>query len=237
VLEQDELRRGLLRLGERYGLEDEQVGQLRQLLALLESDPQAPTTVRSAPQALDVHIADALVALELPGVRAAHRIADLGAGAGFPGLALAVALPESSVRLVESQARKCAFMERLVDAAAASNSEVVNRRAEQWAEGMGAHELITARAVGPQSVVLEYAAPLLALSGQLVDWRGRRNPSEEAHALLAAEQLGLRRLEVRAVEPFSDARELHLHVFVKVSATPAGFPRRAGMARKRPLGS
>ena len=57
------------------------------------------------------------------------------------------------------------------------------RRAEEWAEGLGAHDLVVARAVGPQPVVLEYAAPLLRLGGALVDWRGRRDPEEERQAL------------------------------------------------------
>lgn len=235
--EQDDVSGALMRLAARYGLKDWQVGQFRQLLATLEADPQSPTTVRNARQALDVHIADSLVALELACVRDARRIADLGSGAGFPGLALAIALPDSAVSLVESQERKCAFIERLIAATGVRNAEVVNRRAEQWVEGAGAQDLITARAVGPQAVVLEYAAPLLGLGGHVVDWRGRRDQADEDAALVAAEQLGLSRLEVRAVEPYTGARDLHLYVFAKVSMTPAHFPRRAGMARKRPLGS
>ncbi len=228
---------GLARLGVRYRLTDGQLEQLTRLLLALEDDRRAPTTVRTASQAIDVHVADSLVALELPYVRVARRIADLGAGAGFPGLVLAIAMPDSHVCLLESQARKCAFIEKLAAAAEADNVEVINLRAEDWTDGLGAQDLITARAVGPQAVVLEYAAPLLEQSGHLVDWRGRRDQGEEAAALAAAEQLGLRRLEVRAVEPFADARDLHLHAFAKLAATPAGFPRRAGIARKRPLGA
>jgi 16S rRNA (guanine527-N7)-methyltransferase len=85
-------------------------------------------------------------------------------------------------------------------------------------------------------VVLEYAAPLLRLGGRLVDWRGRRAVAEEEAAMLAARELGLRREEVRRVQPFPASRDHHLHVFVKVAQTPTRFPRRAGMAHKRPLG-
>jgi len=62
-------------------------------------------------------------------------------------------------------------------------------------------------------------------------------PAEEEQAQRAAALLGLRREEVRAVMPFSDARDRYLHVFVKEQATPSRFPRRAGIARKRPLAS
>jgi 16S rRNA (guanine527-N7)-methyltransferase len=226
----------LAALASRYGLTGHQEGQLGQLLAVLEFDPQAPTTVRAGVAALNVHVADSLVALELGLVRDAQRIADLGAGAGFPGIVLAVALPESEVRLVESQARKCAFMARLIAEAGIHNAQVVNARAEDWPQGALLHDLVTARAVGPQELVLEYAAPLMAPSGRLVDWRGRHDRDGEAIALAAAKELGLHRLEVRPVDPFVGARDLHLHLFAKVSATPARFPRRTGIARKRPLG-
>ncbi len=59
---------------------------------------------------------------------------------------------------------------------------------------------------------------------------------EEAQAARAADELGLRLLEIRHIEPFAGARDHHLHVFEKVAATPPRFPRRAGIARKRPLG-
>jgi 16S rRNA (guanine527-N7)-methyltransferase len=113
---------------------------------------------------------------------------------------------------------------------------VVRARAEEWQEGRSANEAVTARALAPQPVVLEYAAPLLVSGGTLVDWRGRRAPADELASLRAAALLGLRLLEIRRVEPFEGAGERHLHVFRKEGETPERFPRRAGMARKRPLG-
>jgi 16S rRNA (guanine527-N7)-methyltransferase len=223
-------------LARRYALSAQQAAQLQALVGGLVRDPHAPTTVRDRAGAVEVHLADSLVALDLDAVRAAHTIADLGAGAGFPGFPLAVALPRSEVVLVESQLRKCAFMERLALAAGVANASVRCVRAEEWREGMAANEIVLARAVAPAPVVLEYAAPLLALGGRLVDWRGRRNAVEERAAQAAAEQLGMRLLERRRVEPYAGAREHHLHIYLKQSLTPDRFPRRAGMARKRPLG-
>jgi len=114
---------------------------------------------------------------------------------------------------------------------------VVCSRAEEWDEGSSANDVVVARAVGPQPVVLEYAAPLLRIGGALVDWRGRRAPDEEVRSLRAADALGLELAGVEHVQPFEGARDHHLHVYLKVKETPAGFPRRAGMARKRQLGS
>jgi 16S rRNA (guanine527-N7)-methyltransferase len=220
----------------RFGLSAPQTERLATVLAELERDQHAPTAVRDAEAAAKLHLADALVALEVDGLRTGRTIADLGAGAGFPGLAIAVALPDAEIRLVESQRRKCQFMRSLAATAAIANATVVCTRAEDWDEGIGANDAVLARALAPQPVVLEYAAPLLRLGGTLIDWRGRRNGGEERAAAGAAEKLGLRLAEVRRVEPFVGATDRHLHVFVKQRETPDRFPRRAGIARKRPLG-
>jgi len=210
--------------------------QLAKVLATLETDEHAPTAVRAPEQAARTHIADSLVALELDAVGTAAHIADLGSGAGFPGLALAVALPAAAVSLIESQRRKCEFLERLCEAAEVENAQVVCSRAEGWREGMLRCDVVVARALAPQPVVLEYAAPLLQVGGSLLDWRGRRDAEQERAAARAAAELGLGAAEIRRAAPFPQAREYHLHRFVKVAETPARFPRRPGAARKRPLG-
>jgi 16S rRNA (guanine527-N7)-methyltransferase len=209
--------------------------QLRGVLEALERDEHAPTAIRDPREGAAAHVADSLVALEIDGLRAARSIADLGAGAGFPGLALAVALPRARVSLVESQRRKCEFLRRVSASAEIDNALVVCARAEEWGDGRGANEAVVARALAAQPVVLEYAAPLLALGGTLVDWRGRRNETQERASASAAEMLGLRLLEILRVEPFEGATDRHLHVFEKSRATPPRYPRRAGVARKRPL--
>jgi len=221
---------------ENFALTDEQRRQLAAILDLLATDEHAPSAVRARGPAERVHVADSLAALELAPVRSARCIADVGSGAGFPGLALAVALPRARVALIESQRRKCEFIARACADAGVGNARVICARAEEWSEGMGRCELVLARALAAQPVVLEYAAPLLRAGGVLVDWRGRRERAEERRADRAAAVLGLERCEVRRVVPFEGATDRHLHVFAKRAQTPARFPRRAGVARKRPLG-
>jgi 16S rRNA (guanine527-N7)-methyltransferase len=210
--------------------------QAAALLRMLAGEDGAPTSIRAPALAVDVHLADSLIALELDVVRRAARVADLGSGAGFPALPLAVALPTAQFSLIESQQRKCRFLERAIVAAGIENARVVCSRAEEWRAGFDMHDLVIARALAPQAVVLEYAAPLLGSGGTLVDWRGRRSAEEERAAAKAAVELGLRLVEVRRVEPFVGARDHHLHLYAKVEPTPPRFPRRAGIARKRPLG-
>jgi 16S rRNA (guanine527-N7)-methyltransferase len=208
------------------------------LLDGLAAEPDPPTGVTEPKRAVEIHLADSLSGLEIDRVRSAPALVDLGAGAGFPGLPLAVALPNARIDLVEAGRRKCEVIERLRDAAGAANARVVATRAETWAlgEGADAYAVATARALAPLSVLCEYAAPLLEPGGALVCWKGTRDGAEEAAGAAAASQLGLYPAEVRRVEPFPGARSRHLHVFVKAGPTPARFPRRPGIAAKRPLG-
>lgn len=223
-------------LAQRSGLTSGQVQQLEALLGYVAGDPEAPTTVIDRAGILRDHLADSLVALELPEVRNATMMADLGSGAGFPGLPLAIALPGAHVSCVESNGRKCAFITRAAEASGAGNAVAVHARAEEWADGLGACDLVTARALAPLAVVAEYAAPLLTVGGTLVAWRGRRDPDDEAVGARAAVELGLEPGTVIRVEPYPGALHRHLHVLRKVAPTPDRFPRRPGMARKRPLG-
>jgi 16S rRNA (guanine527-N7)-methyltransferase len=225
----------ITQLSGHYGLAPSATRSLSALLALLRHDASAPTSVRDEQAVLNDHLADSLVALELSEVRAAQTITDLGSGAGLPGLALAAALPEAAVWLVESNGRKCGFLKRAQAACGLENVTVVNTRAELWREGFERSELVTARAVGPLPVVAEYAAPLLRRNATLVVWRGARDRQEEAAAARAAGKLGLEAREPLAVSPYAGARRRHLHLMSKVRDTPDRFPRRPGVAAKRPL--
>ena len=224
-------------LVDRYRLTAAAARRLDALVALVASDPTAPTTVTDRDGIVRDHLADSLVALDLPVMRDAKAIADLGSGAGFPGLPLAIALPTARVSLVESNARKCAFIDGAIRATGAPNAATVASRAESWRAGMAACDVVTARALAPLGVVAEYAAPLLAPGGTLVAWRGRRDRADEDSAARAAAALGLEPLDVVHVEPYPGALHRHLHTMVKVAPTPGRFPRRPGMARKRPLGA
>ena len=216
---------------------------LRRLLDALAAEPDPHTTVSDPQAALEVHVADSLSGLEVPELGRARRIADLGAGAGFPGLVLAIALPRAQVDLIESAGRKTAVIDRLIQAAELDNARSITTRVEDFARlptaaggGRGAYDVVTARAVGPLAVLVEYAAPLLRDGGLLVAWKGARDVSEEASGAAAAEKVGLAVEEVLPVQPYPASENRHLHVFRKISPTPDRFPRRAGMARKRPLG-
>lgn len=205
------------------------------LLELVRDDPTAPTTVTDPAAAVVVHVGDSLDGLAVPALRSARRIADLGTGAGFPGIPLAMALPEVHVHLVESLSRKCAFLGRALEAAGVANASVDCARAEEW--GGREVDVVTVRAVAPLSVLVEYAAPLLRMGGSLVAWKGRPEPDEVADGAAAAAVVGLEMADPILLEPRSGADHRSLYLYSKVGDTPSRFPRRAGMARKRPLSS
>ena len=215
---------------------DVEAAPLERILALQALDPTASTTVRDPTVAVDRHVADSLVALDIPAIRAATSLADIGSGAGWPGLALAVALPSARVLLVESAIRHCRYLEKAVAAGGFANVEVVHARGEEWRDGLVVNDLVTARALAALPVLCEYAAPLLVEGGALVAWKGAVPADEAAAGAAAAAVVGLEVGEVRAVSPYVGAERRTLHVFRKIAPTPERVPRRPGMAVKRPLG-
>jgi 16S rRNA (guanine527-N7)-methyltransferase len=231
------LRPAIERLAKRSGVPAATV-PLAALLETLACDPTAPTSVRDPARALDVHLADSLSGLHLGGLTQARAVADVGSGAGLPGLVLASVLPDTRFDLIEATARKCTFIEGVVGRLSLANAKVICGRAEEWAAGPGReqYDVVTARAVGRLATLLEYAAPLLEAGGRLVAWKGRRDADEEAEGERAAGELGMQSVAVEWVGPFAGSRNRHLYVFEKVGETPPRFPRRPGMAAKRPLG-
>ncbi len=176
------------------------------------------TAIRDPDEAWAMLVEDALrgveVVREIPG-----PIVDVGSGGGSPGIPLAAAFPEREVTLLEANGRKSEFLERM--SAKFSNVTVVRGRAEeQETDRFG---VAVAKALAAPPVALEWALPLVRPGGAAVLWLG---PTADLEQLArAAEQLAGGPPEERS----------GLAVVPKVGATPVGFPRRPGVARKRPL--
>jgi 16S rRNA (guanine527-N7)-methyltransferase len=210
---------------------------LETVLELLAGERASVSSVVDE-RAWRVHVADSLTGLRVPELESAKRIADVGAGAGFPGLALAVALPGAQVDLIESVSRKCAFMERAIEAAGIANATVLDTRSEDWA-GAGGQELYdiaTARAVGRLSTLAELASPLLKPNAVLVAWKGKRDQDEEQQLERAADSLAMQPEAILDAGAEAGSKHRHLHVIRKAGNTPPDLPRRPGIAKKRPKG-
>ena len=206
---------------------------LAALLVAMAAEPQNLSSVTDLDQAVSVHVVDSLSGLLVPEIATARGIVDIGSGGGFPGLVLAVALPEIPVTLVESERRKADWLVRA--SARFPNVRVVADRSETLARAeRGAFPVATARALGPLPVVLESAAPLVEHGGAVVAWRGRRESDAVATADRAGAMVGLARLSDIDVTPIPGVSR-HFSVWHKVGVTPETYPRRPGMAAKRPL--
>ncbi len=219
-------------------LDEAQRATITLVLELLEAERASVSSVTEPDRAWRVHVADSLTGLEFPQLQAAGTIADIGSGAGFPGLVLAVALPHAQVDLIESVGRKCDFIGRAIDTAGLANARVLNARSEVLAEGDGreAYDAVTARAVGRLSTLAELASPLLKDNGALVAWKGRRDPDEESQLSRAVQKLAMQPEQILHVGPYAGSEHRHLHLIRKSGPTPQHLPRRSGMAKKRPYG-
>jgi 16S rRNA (guanine527-N7)-methyltransferase len=176
------------------------------------------TAIRDLAEARRALLEDALGGVEL--VRAFEGpIVDVGAGGGTPGIPLAAALPDREVTLLETNRRKCEFLRRW--AAQFPNVLVIEGRAEE--QGVDAYGVAVAKALAPPVVAAEWCLPLVRPGGAAILWVG---PSAEPDAVArAAARLGGGPVEERD----------GLLVLPKLEPTPEGFPRRVGVARKRPL--
>jgi len=228
-----------------HGLGGEQAAALSRYVELLLGWRKANVTGLTDPVAVvDTLIGDSLALLAVPELRGREGGAwlDLGAGAGIPGIPLAVALPEARITLLDAVAKKCAFLEEAVGVAGLdARAEVVCARSERYAAvgapGREAHDVILARAVSELAVLVELAAPLLAADGLLLASKTRRALREErAGADVAAKKCGLA-LDSPVPLSASPLDEAVCVVYRKVAPAPDWLPRREGMALKRPLTS
>jgi len=210
---------------------------LETVLALLAEERASVSSVVDQ-RAWKVHVEDSLTGLEVPELREAKRIADVGAGAGFPGLILAVALPEAHVDLIESVSRKTAFITRAAESAGIPNAFAVNARAEDVARGEAreTYDIVTSRAVGRLSTLAELASPLLHENGLLIAWKGKRDEEEEHQLENASEALAMAPEQILDVGHRAGSEHRHLHIIRKSAATPPNLPRKSGLAKKRPQG-
>jgi 16S rRNA (guanine527-N7)-methyltransferase len=192
--------------------------RLRRWLQALLATPGL-TAIDDPAEARRVLLEDALRAVEV--VRELEgRIVDVGSGGGSPGIPLAAALPEREVVLLEARRRKCEFLREA--AREFPNVTVVQGRAEE--QEVDRFGVALAKALAKPPVAAEWCLPLVREGGAVLLWIG---PSADLVELgRAAERLGAAPPEVRE----------GLAVLRKVGPTPPGFPRRPGMARKRPLG-
>lgn len=183
------------------------------------------------------HVVDSLAAVPL--LTNSKTLLDIGSGAGFPGLALNIAIPPLRTVLLESNRKKCLFISEAASLLGLAGVEVMNARAETAGKNTGCRERfdsVVCRAVSNLNVISEYALPFLKKGGIFIAYKGpgaleEISRSTEAINVLGGEVTGTREYEL----PVKKEKRV-LVLIRKTHATPAKYPRREGIVEKRPIG-
>ncbi len=183
------------------------------------------------------HFLDSFTAFAVRRWTGRERVVDVGSGAGFPGLALRIALPKIRVTLVESVGKKVRFLEDMCALLGLTDVEIRNERAEVLArERRDRYDVGTARAVGTLGQVSEYLLPFLRAGGDAIVWKGRVDAelpgAQKACAALGGEITSIVPTASLGVGDMLPGR--NLVVVRKVRATPLRYPRTSAEARRRP---
>jgi 16S rRNA (guanine527-N7)-methyltransferase len=192
------------------------------------------TAIRDREEAVRLHILDSLYAARAVTQAPEGEVADLGTGAGYPGIPIAIATDRETT-LVESKHKKAAFLEM---AASALDHDLHVRaiRSEELALARpAAYSTVTARAVTQLASLVELAAPLLGSGGWLIAMKGTPSEEEVRDGDRAAERVGMERVRVDAYDLAGGDEARTLVLYEKSGAATVELPRRPGMAQKRPL--
>ena len=184
------------------------------------------------------HFADSLTCVRSGELEGALSVIDVGTGAGFPGLPLAIVRPELDVTLLDATRRKIEFVGRAAHSLHLSNAHPLVGRAETVGRDparRAAFDRVVTRAVSSLSVLAEVCLPLLRLGGFLIAQKGAEVEAERSAAEGAVREVGGEIVEVRRLSlPITgDAR--HLVIVQKTRPTPDKYPRREGVPNKHPL--
>lgn len=211
------------------------VNRYREMITL-ENQKQNLISRKSFAYELDKHIEDSLKLLDFIQLDD-EKVVDIGSGAGFPGMILAMACPQSRFTLVESHHKKSRFLKEVKEQLGLSNVEINCNRAEELGQDIslrGSFSLCSSRAVAALNVMLEYGLPLLQVGGRMLLWKGRNYQQEIEQAQNALKLLG-GVLEDVWLYTLMEERDRAIIVIRKDKATPKSYPRRVGVPSKRPL--
>ena len=154
------------------------------------------TAIRDRPSQVGKHLLDSLTML--PWLKG-ERVADVGSGAGFPGIPLAIVAPQVHFALVESVGKKCRFLEAVRDALGLANVEIVQSRAETY-QPEQRFDTVIARAVGPVADLVKFAGGLVAGGGRLLAMKGRYPEDELARKLNGWKVAAVHKLQVPGLD-------------------------------------
>lgn len=201
-----------------------------------ENQKQNLVSRKTGQEELLSHIEDSLKVLDFRAL-AGRKIIDIGSGAGFPALVLAIHCPDAQFVLVESDLKKSEFLRASCSELSLTNVQVIRERAEIIGRDpvyRGQFDCCTSRAVAAMNIMLEYGIPLIKQGGSLLLWKGKNYQQELEEARTAMEILHARAGEIYAYNLLEEKDRVIIEV-IKEADTPEQYPRRTGIPSKRPL--
>jgi 16S rRNA (guanine527-N7)-methyltransferase len=196
-------------------------------------------TAITDPEAVQVrHFLDSLTLVKAAAFPPGCRVIDVGSGAGFPGLPLAIVFPDMHMTLLEATGKKVAFLNHIIDTLGLKHTRAVQGRAEEAGQSAGhraAYDVVLARAVARLPALAEYMLPLAKVGGRCIAMKGKTAEGEAADAERALSILGGRLEAIHTVQ-LPGVDEMHyLVVLKKIVPTPTAYPRKPGTPTNRPL--
>ena len=197
------------------------------------------TAVTDDEETIDKHFVDSLIVMKTDLIGREAKLIDVGTGAGFPGMVLAMACPAMKVTLLDSQQKRLSFLQAVAEKAEVKNVTLIHARAEDGARKAELREkfdVAAARALAPMNILCEYLLPYVSVEGCALCWKGPALKNELESGRNAAHLLG-GRMEMPVSYAVYGREWEHMILPVrKIQHTAAVYPRKAGIPKSKPLG-
>ena len=217
---------------------DEQLANLKKYYDILyvESNKYNLTNIKELEEVYIKHFYDSLLLSKTVDLTKELKMADIGSGAGFPGLVIKIMFPNINITLIEPTLKRCNFLNLVINELGLTNIEVVNARAEEYIKDKReSFDIVTARAVAPLNILLELAIPFLKIDGVFLAMKGSNATDEVAAATKAYQVLNARIDKEYIFNLPNDLGKRTIIKFIKLGVTKNIYPRLYSKIKKQPL--
>ncbi len=216
-------------------LTDEMIKKLDRYADLLKewNEKINLTAIVEKEEVIEKHFFDSLLLLKY--IKNCEKLADIGSGAGFPGMVIAIAREDIQVTLIEPTGKRCTFLETIKKELSVNNVEIINQRAEEYISiNREIYDVVTARAVANLQVLAELCIPFVKVNGQFISMKGSQGEEEANLAEHAFMELGASKPVIKNCVLPDEAKRVFV-IGNKIKETPKKYPRAYAKIKKKPL--
>lgn len=216
-------------------LTNEMISQFQKYMELLQewNEKINLTAITEPEEIIEKHFYDCILPLSC--MPENGRIADIGSGAGFPGLVWKIVRPDYEMVLVEPTGKRCTFLKEVISTLGLKRIQVINQRSEEYVvQARESFDIVSARAVANLRLLSELTVPLVRVGGMFVAMKGSKGYQEAKEAEHAMSVLGTVLKSTQDISLYSGDERVNLY-YEKVKQTPSQYPRNYGTMKKKPL--